>query len=476
MANDNPEDLKDCKRPGPSANPEPMATDINDLIQENAEKIRVGRDYQAVIPKLLVLPKHRRERLNKRALLVWAPTENISEDKLSEYILISKDKFGYNSEQALGMLFWHNHDMDKALSDLSNFAPLPDDWSAEDKVTFEGAFNNIGKNFLRIKQLMPDKPIASLVKYYYLWKNKRKKNSHIDRQAKKLEKARLTENSQNGSRDGSSSAESEPDDKRDLGEGSSSKTCSVCGVFLTTQNQTPKGLMCGTCYEHFRRTNGGIRPTLGPPRPNNRHLNVARNKRQPPRGMYVNHDDLEAIATEPRSQGENILVAMDDEVVSLKCKIQSNKQDIGQLQQQINQDVDEYRDNESLIPNRISSRWNNEEVMLAIQGMRKYGKNFKIISEILGTKTQTHLQAFYVHYRKRYSLDGILKEYEREHHINAEIIELSDDEDEQVTKKNESMSTVNRPNTPSSMASGSRLINKLSFSNPKAHQTATAAK
>jgi len=59
---------------------------------------------------------------------------------------------------------------------------------------------------------MPDKPIASLVEYYYLWKNKRKKSSVIDRQAKKLANVRSNEN-QNGSREGSSSAESEPDDK-----------------------------------------------------------------------------------------------------------------------------------------------------------------------------------------------------------------------------------------------------------------------
>jgi len=59
---------------------------------------------------------------------------------------------------------------------------------------------------------MPDKPIASLVKYYYLWKNKRKKTSVIERQSKKLTNARTNEN-QNGSREGSSSAESEPDDK-----------------------------------------------------------------------------------------------------------------------------------------------------------------------------------------------------------------------------------------------------------------------
>lgn len=59
---------------------------------------------------------------------------------------------------------------------------------------------------------MPDKKISALVKYYYLWKNKRKKTSVIDRQAKKLANVRSNEN-QNGSREGSSSAESESDDK-----------------------------------------------------------------------------------------------------------------------------------------------------------------------------------------------------------------------------------------------------------------------
>lgn len=50
-------------------------------------------------------------------------------------------------------------------------------------------------------------------------------------------------------------------------------------------------------------------------------MNVARNKRLPPRGMYVNHDDLQEIASGPDGQGETILSTMDDEVVSLKCKV-----------------------------------------------------------------------------------------------------------------------------------------------------------
>lgn len=469
MANDNLEDLKNSKRPTPSANAETM--NLNDLIQENAEKIRVGRDYQAVIPKLLVLPKNRRERLNKKALLVWSPTDTISEIKLNEYILLSKEKYGYNSEQALGMLYWHHHDMEKALSDLSNFAPQPDDWSTDDKVTFESAFNSIGKNFLRIKQMMPDKPIASLVKYYYLWKNKRKKSSVIDRQAKKLANVRANEN-HNGSREGSSSAESEPDDKKDPGEGSSKQSCSVCGVFVTTLHSTQKGSMCGTCHTHFRRTNGGIRPTLGPPRPNNRHLNIARNKRLPPRGMYVNHDDLQSIASESSGQEDTILLTMDDEVVSLKCKIQSNRQDIGHAQKKLKLDVSEYRNYEPTT-SRVISRWSNDEVMLAIQGMRKYGKDFKAIAETMGTKTQTHLKSFYSHYRKRYKLDTILKKYDADQ--NTMIIELSDDEDEPVIRKDEPLSTITRQNTSSALASGTRLISNLTL-NSKAHQTAAAAK
>jgi len=62
--------------------------------------------------------------------------------------------------------------------------------------------------------------------------------------------------------------------------------------------------------------------------------------------------------------------------------------------------------------------------------MRDYGKDFKAIAELMGTKTISHLKSFFIHYRKRYQLDQIIKNYEAKH--NNSIIELSDDEDEQV--------------------------------------------
>ena len=56
--------------------------------------------------------------------------------------------------QALGMLFWHKHSVDKALCDLANFTPFPDEWTVEDKVLFEQAFSFHGKSFHRIRQMV----------------------------------------------------------------------------------------------------------------------------------------------------------------------------------------------------------------------------------------------------------------------------------------------------------------------------------
>lgn len=89
-----------------------------------------------------------------KALLVWSPAQEIPESKLEEYITLAKERYGYNAEQALGMLFWHKHDLEKAVIDLANFTPFPDEWSKEDKVLFNQAFQFHGKCFHRIRQMV----------------------------------------------------------------------------------------------------------------------------------------------------------------------------------------------------------------------------------------------------------------------------------------------------------------------------------
>lgn len=53
-------------------------------------------------------------------------------------------------------------------------------------------------------------------------------------------------------------------------------------------------------------------------------------------------------------------------------------------------------------------------MLLAVQGVRKYGKDFKSIAEVIGNKTEHHIRTFFVNYRKRYNLDSVLKDFEKD--------------------------------------------------------------
>ncbi|XP_054728249.1 REST corepressor isoform X2 [Anastrepha obliqua] len=295
---------------GGAATPETSSDDDNSIKRngksktkqsEYEEKIRVGRDYQAVCPPLVPENERKPEGLNDRALLVWSPTREIPDAKLEEYISVAKEKYGYNGEQALGMLFWHKHDLERAVMDLANFTPFPDEWTVEDKVLFDQAFQFHGKSFHRIRQMLPDKSIASLVKYYYSWKKTRHRQSVMDRQ----EKAKASkEGSENGSENGSND-ESDTDEK-----------------------------------------------------------------------------------------------------------VQLNKQNISALKRKISEGLEDMRPTENT--NRINSRWSNDEALLVVQGVRKYGKDFQTIAETIGTKTEAHVRTFFVSNRRRYNLDQELKKYEAE--------------------------------------------------------------
>ncbi|KAH8373814.1 hypothetical protein KR200_004557 [Drosophila serrata] len=504
---------------------------------EYEEKIRVGRDYQAVCPPLVPEVERRPEQMNERALLVWSPTKEIPDLKLEEYISVAKEKYGYNGEQALGMLFWHKHDLERAVMDLANFTPFPDEWTIEDKVLFEQAFQFHGKSFHRIRQMLPDKSIASLVKYYYSWKKTRHRSSAMDRQEKAI-KAAVKEGSENGSEVGSNE-ESDTDDKKGQcsngdtvaagnnitsaggsisttptaannntsniannnnntntnsnasnsgenvnnhgggGGGSSNNTsssdldtdqlgilyaahaqgdevlgfgpavtegatnggnndgstgnsndrvvvggfCKTCHVVCHILFDSPLGRMCKSCHTHWRRT-GNRRPISGPesnaPRRSTHNSAAAadRSKRKPPKGMYINHDDLTALAS--CENPSKYLSEGDRKITSLMAEIQKNRQ----MMEQLDKDCDTFNaevvTTKSAVAStetaaaqpRISARWLPDEIQVALLAIREYGKNYPMIAKMVTTKTEAHVRTFFVNNRRRYNLDQIVKEYE----------------------------------------------------------------
>lgn len=67
--------------------------------------------------------------------------------------------------------------------------------------------------------------------------------------------------------------------------------------------------------------------------------------------------------------------------------------------------------------------------------MRKYGKDFKAIAEVIGNKTEAHVRSFFVNFRRRYNLDEVLEEYEQEHGITHTNGKSEDKEEEEDVKE-----------------------------------------
>ncbi|CRL04804.1 CLUMA_CG017858, isoform A [Clunio marinus] len=455
---------------------------------EFEEKIRVGKDYQVVVPEKGVPLEHYLE----KALLVWSPGHDIPDNKIDEYITLAKETYGYNSEQALGMLFWHKHNLEEAVIDLANFTPFSDEWSKEDKVLFEQAFQFHGKCFHRIRQMLPDKSIASLVKFYYSWKKTRSRTSVMDRQEKKKREGVSENGSENGSPEDSdiedkkwpirgirrtsrspnrlqspmnsnadnastssttkSIASKAQDVKRygssidgkgsganennkDTGYSSSSSSsngvsklssqnCQNCTVLCDGLKSTPIGSFC---Y----------------------HDGSSKYKRKPPKGMYINHDDVLKLAAQdlnakdtPRKQTvsrkNDLLVETDREITVLYGQIQTNKQKISSLKSR-NEFFGEGRLHEEVVLNRVNNRWTKDETALALMGFQRLGQEFKAIAEIIGTKTESHVRKFFMSNRKSRNLDVVCQEAsaqktkdDSKQNENIEIMEIDSDDDVQV--------------------------------------------
>lgn len=94
-------------------------------------------------------------------------------------------------------------------------------------------------------------------------------------------------------------------------------------------------------------------------------------------------------------------------------------------------------------PLRPNARWTNEELLLAVQGVRRHGKDFKAIAEIVGNKTEAHVRSFYINNERRFNLNEMLREYEAEYGDN-------ENEDQSEPKeKTKKVRTDDTPATPS---------------------------
>ncbi|XP_041772654.1 REST corepressor-like [Anopheles merus] len=133
------------------------------------KRIPLGPEYQADIPEFIPpserLPAPRQDAESDN---FWVPVEDIPEELLQHYLNYAKENHGYSEEHALGMLHYHNNDLERACQDMANFVPFPDEWTDEERSLFMKAYYLYGTDFHYYKWILPWIPIRSLVKYYYV--------------------------------------------------------------------------------------------------------------------------------------------------------------------------------------------------------------------------------------------------------------------------------------------------------------------
>ncbi|XP_033839436.1 REST corepressor 2 isoform X2 [Periophthalmus magnuspinnatus] len=363
--------------------------------------IRVGGDYQAQIPEFKPDSPSRYTEKDQRSMLVWCPNSQLSDAMLDEYILMAKEKHGYNMEQALGMLLWHKHDVERSLADLANFTPFPDEWTVEDKVLFEQAFSFHGKSFHRIQQMLPDKLISSLVKYYYSWKKTRTRTSVMDRQARRLVSKREKDDSNDEMEEGDPGSDSdfEVDAKKEAAK--QNPNGSGGDKLMPSRTGAVKKESMGAQYRHH----------------------PLRARRRPPKGMYLDKGDITAVSAS-HDAGQLSIRQLDTQLVSLKRQVQAIKQTNSSLKHSLSEGVDVFKPSEPAT--KMNSRWTTEEQLLAVQAIRRYGKDFSAIAEVIGTKTPAQVSSFFVTYRRRFNLDEVLREWAAEQVSSKDALKEED--------------------------------------------------
>lgn len=55
-----------------------------------------------------------------------------------------------------------------------------------------------------------------------------------------------------------------------------------------------------------------------------------------------------------------------------------------------------------------------------LPAIRKYGRDFQAISDVIGNKSVVQVKNFLVNYRRRFNLDQVLQEWQAEHGTEAE--------------------------------------------------------
>ncbi|OQV21076.1 hypothetical protein BV898_04840 [Hypsibius exemplaris] len=146
------------------------------LMHASNKKIFIGPAFQASVDAILEGPErdYYDAHTPSHEILLWRPTDRIPSDQLSALLKTLKPK-GFDEDQVLAFLNYQfikkgnpTEAIDATLHALTGiFVGKQEGMPLHDKVLFNQGYGFHGKNFDRIRDLVPSHSIQSLVNHYY---------------------------------------------------------------------------------------------------------------------------------------------------------------------------------------------------------------------------------------------------------------------------------------------------------------------
>jgi hypothetical protein len=189
-------------------------------------------------------------------------------------------------------------------------------------------------------------------------------------------------------------------------------------------HSTPKGVLCDECFVYWKKS-GLMRPELYPSK------STVKKIKRPPKNMALDLDSILAMYAYDNHPTSNIdssevidpVDRLEEEIRQELTVIQNQNQEIGQMTKQAHDGMDSMRipfltssnspfmiNNSNAAAPTATPNWSTEDILLAIQGFAKYGKDFETIARILGpTKAVADVETFFLECRERYQLDMVIE-------------------------------------------------------------------
>ena len=402
--------------------------------------MRIGSEYQAVIPKL---EKDKVAVSRGPALVIWKPYLNLDGDSLTKFIDFSRTKYGYREEQALGLLKCHRYNVEEAKQDLVNFVPYPDDWTQLEKQTFDHGFQEHGKDFHKIKMMLPDKSVSNIVKYYYIWKKTRSKYQAL----KSKLKSRRPDSDDDSFDDfdrknkrirmGSSSIMTSNFTQSQIPiiqalyntDGGVNEACTNChrAKAVSLVSIKKEHLLCKNCAIYYQKY-ATMRPLFELCTVDTDDSNE-KGQLTPPQGIDLTMDTIMLVAAS--KDAHQYLASLTNKIMCYKVKYLEQKAQHEKMKKALNEfNVEQYRPKSPSVS--MSKGWSEEEIGLLKLSLEAYGKDFEAASVIIGTKYSNQCRNYYYSKKDKLNLDECLEKYDEKQKKEVQTLDNNKKEESET--------------------------------------------